>query len=97
MSELEDYDEEIFAVEERIGRLAIACRIDLTDSAQLAAVRNGNHNGSDQDEHGVHLLRHLLVLKDYITLHCVQDRGAEECRHIMEEIDNRLRQHGFRK
>lgn len=98
MSQLEHYDDEIFALEERISRLAIACRIDLTDSVQLAAVRQGEHTRvASGSQRSVHLLRQLLNLKDYVTVHCIEDHGVDECRQIMDEIEARLRQNGFRR
>ncbi len=98
MSQLEHYDHEFFAVEERIGRIAIACRIDLTDTVQLAAVRNGDLIYlASRDSNSCHLLRQLLALKDHITVHCINDHGVDECRQIMEDIEVKLRQHGFRR
>ncbi len=98
MSQLEHYDEEFFALEERIGRIAIACRIDLTDAAQLAAVRHGDPiHLADRDPESCQLLRQLLALKDYITVHCIKDHGVEQCQQIMTDIDAKLRLHGFRK
>lgn len=98
MSGLEHYREEIFAVEERIGRLAIVCRVDLEDSHQVHALRNGQVNGfGGHDAHTMTLLRQLLNLRDIIEGHCIDDRGAEECRLIREEIEEQLRLHGFRR
>ena len=98
MSQLEHYDDEIFALEKRIGRLAIVCRIDLTDVIQLTAVRQGDHSSlASRDPGSCHLLRQLLSLKDYVTMHCIDDHGIDGCQNIMEDIDTRLRQHGFRR
>lgn len=98
MSELEHYQEEIFAVEERIGRLAIACRVDLQDGHQVAALRSGAVNGfNGHDPHTMNLLRQLLNLRDIIAGHCIEDRGEQECRVMMENIEEQLRQHGFRR
>lgn len=98
MSQLEHYDDELYAIEERIERLAIACKIDLGDRAQLSALTTGVHariTASDTDT--VYLLRELLLLRDYVTLNCVGERGIEECRSIVKQIDLRLRQHHLRK
>lgn len=98
MSELEHYREEILAVEERIGRLAIVCRVDLEDEHQVHALRNGVVNGfSGHDAHTMTLLRQLLNLRDIIEGHLLAERGPEESRAIMEEIEVQLRQHGFRR
>lgn len=96
MSELEHYDREIYAIEERLGRLAIACGIDLSNSTHVDAVREGNFafcpNG---DETSHRMLRELVLLRDYVTVQCASERGLAECREIIEDVYSRLRQHGF--
>ena len=96
MSELEHYDDELFALEERINRLALAGGVDLNENAQITAIIKGQFAFfSNSDEHVYHLLRELLLLRDYITIHCADERGLKECREILEHVDSRLRRNGF--
>ena len=96
MSELEHFDRELYAIEERIERFAIACGIDLHDSTQLAAVTKGNFSLCTQGDDDSHrMLQDLVLLRQYVTRHCVDERGFDACRKMIDEVAERLRQHGF--
>ncbi|NNF60515.1 MAG: hypothetical protein HKN06_04200 [Gammaproteobacteria bacterium] len=96
MSELEDYDAEFYALEKRIGRLAIATGVDLTRPDQVLALRKENYALLGYgDKHTYHLLHELFLLRDYLQAHCISEHGAQECRRLLEHADARLRKRGF--
>lgn len=94
MSGLEHYDNEIFAVEARVGRLAIACGVDVSNERHVAAAKSGDFSFcTNGDAHTHRMLQELLQLLDYITLHCVNERGMAECPKTIEDVETRLRLH----
>lgn len=96
MSELENYDAEFYELEKRIGRMEIATGVDLTQPDQELAIRQENYALFGYgDKHAYHLLRELLMLRDYLKQHCTGELGADECRRLIEDADARLRKRGF--
>lgn len=96
MSGLEHYGNEIYLMETRISRVAIACGIDISNKLHVEAVKSGNFSFCvSGDQHSYRLLQELLQMLDYITLHCVGERGASECNRIFKEVEARLQSHGM--
>jgi ribosomal protein S3AE len=97
MSELEHYGNEIYAIEERIARLAIVCGLDLENNIHVSAVKKGNFVFCVNGDKASHQLFHeMLLLRDYVKSHCASERGSDRCRDIIDDVEERLRQHGFR-
>lgn len=96
MSGFEHYNDELYTVEMRITRVAIACGIDVHDRVQLEAVKSGNFSlCTNGNAHSQRLLQELLQMLDYIMNHCVNERGSIECGEIFAEVEARLNSHGF--
>ncbi len=97
MSELEDYISEIYALEQRIERLSIAAGVDLSRPDHVRAVIQETHvHVGYGDNHTFHLLREMLVMREYIEAHCDNEFGCGECRRIVKEANARLRKNGLK-
>jgi hypothetical protein len=97
MSEFERYDEELYALDQRINRLALACGADLTAGDTIVSLIKGDFSACRRDYAPKrNELRALLMLKYHIEEHCVAELGAGECRRIIEAEGQRLRSRGFR-
>lgn len=99
MSGLQNYDSEIHALEQRIGRLALLCGADLSHPEVVIGLIKGNFSGclrrdtvapQHRDE-----LRALLMMKYKIEVSCIDAIGAAECAQLIAEQDERLRRRGF--
>jgi hypothetical protein len=97
MSELEHYDEELYALDERINRLALACGADLTSADAIVSLIKGDFSACRRSSSPKRReLRGLLMLKYHIEEHCVAELGAGECRRIIDAEQARLRARGFK-
>ena len=99
MSGLEHYDEEIEALDKRIGRLALLCGADLSRHEVVIGLIKGNmavceHAQQIAPGHREEL-RALLMMKYRIEASCVDAIGAEQCARLIAEQDDKLRRHGF--
>ena len=96
MSGLEHYDREIYALDERINRLAISCGIDIKQKDIIVSLIKGNYsvctrgNNPKREE-----LRGLLMIKYDIQKHCIDSLGVNKCSQIIDEVDEKLRKRGF--
>jgi hypothetical protein len=96
---IHNYDEQIGAVEARIGRLALLCGADLSRPEVVIGLIKGNFAvcGRDVGVDPVHRdeLRALLMLKYDIKASCVDSIGTADCARLMAEQDEKLRRRGF--
>jgi hypothetical protein len=96
VSGLDHFDKELYALDKRIRRLAIACGVDVTQDGIIVSLIKGNYgvcpsgNNPKREE-----LRGLLMLKYNIEEHCIDSIGVDECLQIIEEVENKLRKQGF--
>lgn len=96
---IHNYDEQIGAVEARIGRLALLCGADLSRPEVVIGLIKGNfavcgHEANVDPAHRDEL-RALLMLKYDIKASCVDSIGTADCARLMAEQDEKLRQRGF--
>lgn len=99
MTGIEHYDNQIHALDERIGRLALLCGADISCSEVVVGLIKGDFNAcslrnSVPQEHREEL-RALLMLKYRIEVSCIDSIGAAECAQLIAEQDERLRRRGF--
>jgi hypothetical protein len=90
------YDRELYAIDVRINRLAIACGADLKQKDVIVSLIKGNYavcRAGDNPKRRE--LRGLLMLKYKIEESCIEDLGGAECLKIIENEDERLKKHGF--
>ncbi|HEX2493752.1 MAG TPA: hypothetical protein VHK24_08245 [Steroidobacter sp.] len=99
MSKLQHFEDNIHALDERIGRLALICGADLTKSETVVYLIKGHFetctrgdaiSAQHRDE-----LRALLMMKYKIEMSCIDAIGAEDCARLIFEQDERLRRSGF--
>ena len=100
MSQLGHYDDELYALDERIGRLAIACGIDISDDRVIVALIQGHfvlfrHREQPERTSWHEQLRELLMLKYRVESNCLEYLGAEACRELLTAEHERLRRHGL--
>ncbi len=95
MSEMEHYDMELYEMEKRIRRLAIACDFELTDTNIVAFIRGNYDVCPAGDEHTKKELRGLLMMKYNIEEHCIQTIGAEKCLQVVSALNKQLGKEGF--
>ncbi len=99
MTGLEHYDEELYALEQRLGRLALACGADLSREDVVIALIKGRWDlcprAAHVPERTREELRALLMLKYRVEASCVDSLGAEDCRRLIAEHDEKLRGCGF--
>lgn len=99
MSGLEHYDEEIEALDKRIGRLALLCGADLSRHEVVIGLIKGNTAVCEHVQQVApgqrEELRALLMMKYRIEASCVDAIGAEQCARLIAEQDDKLRRHGF--
>ena len=97
MSDLEHFDQELYAVDARIARLGIACGVDLGNRDVIVALIKGNYavcphaNMVKRDE-----LRGLLMLKYDIEERCIESIGTDQCHYLIEEKEAKLRKRGLK-
>lgn len=90
------YDEELYALDKRIKRLAISCGIDLSQKDIIVSLIKGNYSVCTKgDNPKKNELRGLLMLKYDIQEHCIASLGTDKCLEIVEEIDEKLKKCGF--
>jgi len=95
MNGLEHFDEELYQLDERIGRLALACGVDLTQKDMVVSLIKGNYGVCEYgDSPKRQELRGLLMLKYHIEERCIATLGPEECAQLIDEEEARLRQRG---
>lgn len=98
MTGLEKYDKELYALDERINRLAISCGLDINDNAIIVSLIKGDYSVCKQGNNPKRQeLRGLLMLKYNIEEHCINDLGVNECSEIIEKVNLKMQQHGFMK
>lgn len=99
MSDVGHYDREIYAIDERIGRLALLCGADLSRPEIVIGLIKGQFevctrrdalSNQRREE-----LRGLLMLKYKIEASCLDSLGAADCVRVIAEQDALLRQRGF--
>ncbi|MGE0384388.1 MAG: hypothetical protein AB7Q97_06615 [Gammaproteobacteria bacterium] len=99
MSELEHFDEELLALDQRIARLAALCGADLTSTDGIVALIRGDFTRcrarDDLSAPRRQELRALLMLKYRIEQACIGELGADACRRIVDDEHDRLRRAGF--
>ncbi|HNB00397.1 MAG TPA: hypothetical protein PLK61_01220 [Nitrosomonas sp.] len=90
------FDKELFELDERIGRLAIACGVDIAQKNTIVSLIKGNYSVCLQgDNPRRQELRGLLMLKYHIEESCIDAIGANECAQLIDDEEARLRQRGF--
>jgi len=99
MSELEQYEREIYELDARIGRLALACGADLSLSVVIVGLITGKF---EVCAHKTNLnaarlleLRGLLMLKYKIENQLIEEFGAADFARIVTEQDALLSMRGF--
>ncbi|MBI4697116.1 MAG: hypothetical protein HY749_24185 [Gammaproteobacteria bacterium] len=100
VSQLGHYDDELYALDQRIGRLAIACGIDISDDRVIVALIQSHyvlfHHQEQPERTSWHAqLRELLMLKYRVKSNCLEYLGAEACRTLLAAEHERLRRHGL--
>lgn len=96
MSGLEHYDQELYALDQRIKRLAISCGIDLKQKDIIVSLIKGNYSVCQSGNNPKRKeLRGLLMLKYDIQEHCIHSLGVDKCSQIIDEVDEKLREKGF--
>ena len=99
MSDLEHFDTEIHALDQRIARLALACGADLSKPETVLDLIKGNFEtcmradavaARHRDE-----LRSLLMMRYHIEISCIDAIGVEDCARLIVEQDEQLRRSGF--
>ena len=99
MSELENFDREIFELDQRIGRLALICGADISRSAIVAALIKGQFevcaHKDNLSKAKLAELRGLLMLKYKVEAECVDELGLEHFDHLVALQDIRLSNRGF--
>ncbi len=97
MNGFEHYDEELIALSERIGRLAIGCAVDLNVRENIVSIIRGDLDVCRRgDPHRRRELRGLIRLMYRIEQHCIATLGPDECRRLVEAEEASLRRRGFR-
>lgn len=99
MSGLEHYDEELYALDQRIARLALACGADLARQDVVIGLIKGHWDLCAQAQHVPartrEELRALLMLKYRIEVSCVDALGADDCRRLIATQEERLARRGL--
>lgn len=99
MSGLHNYDSEIHALDERIGRLALLCGADISRPEAVVGLIKGNFGVCSRQEASAldhqKELRALLMMKYRIEVGCIDSIGAADCAKLIAEQDERLRRSGF--
>jgi len=99
VSELDHYDREIYELDQRIGRLALACGADLSRHEVVVGLIKGHFEGCTHADaftkSRLAELRALLMLKYKIEASCLDAMGVADCSRLISEQDARLRQRGF--
>jgi hypothetical protein len=96
MSGLEHYDQEIFALDKRINRLAISCGVDLKQEGIIVSLIKGNYSVCTRGKNRRRKeLRGLLMLKYDIQEDCIESLGAGKCSLIIDKVNEKLRKRGF--
>ncbi len=99
MSELEQYDREIYELDARIGRLALACGADLSLSEVVVGLIKGRFEVCAHKENlnaaKLLELRGLFILKYKIEGQFIEEFGAAAFDRIVAEQDALLSMHGF--
>jgi hypothetical protein len=92
----EHFDSELYAIDERIGRLALACGVSLADMPTIVALIKGNftvcrHGDNPKRQE----LRALLMMKYGIEERCLAALGNNECLRLIASHEDRLRARGL--
>ncbi len=96
MNGFEHFDQELYALDVRIARLAIACGVDINQKDNIVSLIKGQFEVCRRTENlKRHELRGLLMLKYRIKEDCVASLGRDQCLRILEEEEARLRRRGF--
>jgi hypothetical protein len=99
MSELEQYEREIYELDARIGRLALACGADLSLSEVIVELIKGRFevcaNKTNLNAAGLLELRGLFILKYKIEDQLIEEFGATDFARIVAEQDALLSMRGF--
>ncbi len=93
------YDDEIRALDTRIGRLALLCGADLSKRDVVIGLIKGNFSvcafPASAHLDSLKELRALLMMKYKIEASCVDAIGAAECARLISAQDDDLRRSGF--
>ena len=99
MSELEPYDRDIFELDARIGRLALACGADLSRPEVVVSLIKGQYAACahPQGLSPARLLelRGLLMLKYKVEEEISEEFGVADFARIVAEQDALLAKRGF--
>lgn len=99
MSGLEHYGDELQALDQRIGRLALLCEADLTRHETIMSLIRGDFAACPRVDAlslpRLRELRGLLMLRYRIEEKCLADLGAEACVRLIEDEQARLRRSGM--
>ena len=91
MSGLEHYDDELFALDQKIMRLAISCGIDLAQNNVIVSLIKGDYSVCSRgDNPKRETLRGLLMMKYKIEKDCVDSLGVDECYKIVNEVESKI-------
>ncbi len=96
MSDLENYENELLALDERISRLSLVCGVDINIDENIVSLIKGNFSICKKaNDHTARELRGLLMLKYNIEEHCVEELGADKCLTIINDIHEKMKHEGF--
>jgi len=99
MSELEQYEREIYELDACIGRLALACGADLSLSEVIVELIKGRFevcaHRTNLNAAGLLELRGLFILKYKIEDQLIEEFGAADFARVVAEQDALLSMRGF--
>lgn len=99
MTGLEHFDQEIYALDQRIGQLALVCQVDVSRPEVVVGLIKRHYelcaHGAEMDPHRRDELRALLMLKYQIEASCIDALGTDDCRRLIVAQDEKLRRRGF--
>ncbi|MCG3200988.1 MAG: hypothetical protein NFCOHLIN_00850 [Gammaproteobacteria bacterium] len=93
---IEHFDSELYAIDERIGRLALACGVPLADMPTIVALIKGDYTVCRHGDNPKRQeLRALLMMKYGIEERCLAALGHTECLRLIADHEDRLRARGL--
>ena len=99
VSDLQHFEMEIHALDERIGRLALLCGADISrPESVLRLIKRQFETCTHGDAVGMQHrdeLRSLLIMKYQIEVSCIDAMGVQDCARLIVEQNERLRRSGF--
>ena len=95
MLDVEHCAEELYALGARIGRLALAAGVDLSQAETLAALIDGGRPAERGEAHVLTQLRALIALWYQVQTRCIERFGLETAANLIAVEEERLRRRGF--